>query len=65
MAGSWSMVLWSLIEDGGHTTVVSMASIEATTIMQKLQAAALDMRSLRRPKLSIEKYGLGEVSRII
>ena len=47
-----------LLNIDGHTTVVFIASIKEMTIIQKLQAVALDIKSFRRPKLSIEKYGL-------
>jgi len=43
---------------GGQTKVVFMANIKETKIIQRLQAVALDIRSLRRPKLSMKKYGL-------
>ena len=40
------------------TKVVFQASIEEIIIMQKQQAAALDINILRRPSLSMKKYGL-------
>lgn len=40
------------------TTVVSKNSITEIIIIQKQQAAALDINILRRPRRSIKKYGL-------
>lgn len=44
--------------DGRLTSVVFNASIAEIMIMQKQQAAALDINIVRRPRRSMKKYGL-------
>lgn len=50
--GEWYRV------DERQTTVLFNASITEIMIMQKQQAAALDINILRRPSRSMKKYGL-------
>lgn len=50
--GEWYRV------DERQTTVFFNASITEIMIMQKQQAAALDINILRRPSRSMKKYGL-------
>lgn len=47
------------IEKGGLTARVLMFNMMETTTIVAEHAAALDMRTFRRPTFSMKKYGLG------
>ena len=56
MTVSDKVTLWCLNwKRLGPTTVVFQASMKEIIIMQKQQAAALDINILRRPSLSMKK----------